>query len=234
VTVAERTLRADTGRDDFVAVRLAADFVRPVPLAEIDLAATVLRAARSAALVETRLSAAGRDCLLGRVWFVRATDTTDLTNQATGSSDPAPIPAAATGLGYTFGYGDSLDWRFRTGQFGVPGPAAAWVRPTMTLFDDQPYSGLARAALIADSGSGISAELDWATWSFLNVDLDVHLARPVCGEWLLLDAATQLGAAGSALASSTLSDERGPVGAGLQTLVVAPRGPQQPQADLRA
>jgi hypothetical protein len=42
------------------------------------------------------------------------------------------------------------------------------------------------------------------------------------GEWLLLDAATQIGASGSALARSTMSDTRGLLGAGLQTLVVAP------------
>jgi hypothetical protein len=92
----------------------------------------------------------------------------------------------------------------------------------MPILAGRPLSGLARVALIADSASGISAELDWSVWSFLNVDLDIHLARQVDGEWLLMDAATQLGPAGSALARSTLSDARGVVGSGLQTLVVAP------------
>ena len=39
----------------------------------------------------------------------------------------------------------------------------------------------------------------------------------------LMDAATQLGAHGSALARSTLSDVYGVVGGGMQTLVLAPR-----------
>jgi hypothetical protein len=43
------------------------------------------------------------------------------------------------------------------------------------------------------------------------------------GEWVLMDAVTQLGPHGSALARSTLSDVRGEVGRGLQTLVLAPR-----------
>jgi hypothetical protein len=93
----------------------------------------------------------------------------------------------------------------------------------MPLYEEQPITGLAQVALIADSASGISAELDWSKWSFLNVDLDVHLARPVRGEWILMDAVTQLGEAGSALARSTLSDTDGALGAGLQTLVVSPR-----------
>jgi hypothetical protein len=42
------------------------------------------------------------------------------------------------------------------------------------------------------------------------------------GDWLLIDAVTQIGPSGSALASSTFFDTHGPLGAGLQTLVVAP------------
>ncbi len=38
-----------------------------------------------------------------------------------------------------------------------------------------------------------------------------------------MDAVTQLGEDGSALARSTLSDRHGIVGAGLQTLVLAPQ-----------
>jgi hypothetical protein len=76
-------------------------------------------------------------------------------------------------------------------------------------------------ALVADSASGISAELDWAKWSFPNVDLDVHLLRPLHGPWLHMRARTLLGPAGSALARSTLTDTHGALGAGLQTLVVA-------------
>ena len=218
--MAERVLRADSGRDDFVALRLAADFVRPVPVDELDVRVEVLRTARSAALVAVRIASGGRDRLLARVWFVRTADTAHL---ARALDPPAPVPAARTQLDHDFGYGASLDWRFVHGRMGEPGPGAAWVRPTMPLFDEQPATGLAQVALIADSASGISSELDWASWSFLNVDLDIHLARPMRGEWLFMEATTQLGEAGSALARSTLSDTAGPLGSGLQTLVVSPR-----------
>ena len=110
------------------------------------------------------------------------------------------------------------------------GPGAAWARASTALLDGYAWSGLARAVLVADSGNGLSAELDWAQWTFVNVDLDVHLARPLLGEWVLLDAVTQLSPHGSALARSTLSDRHGVVGAGLQTLVVAPARPQTPPA----
>jgi hypothetical protein len=62
--------------------------------------------------------------------------------------------------------------------------------------------------------------LDWSSWSFMNIDLDVHLARPLHGEWVCLDAETQLGPSGTGLARSLLSDLEGPCGVGLQTLIV--------------
>ena len=80
-----------------------------------------------------------------------------------------------------------------------------------------------RAVLTADSGNGISAALDWNRWSFVNIDLDVHLSRPLQGEWVLLDARSRYEATGTGQAVSELSDELGPVGHGAQTLVVSPR-----------
>jgi acyl-coenzyme A thioesterase PaaI-like protein len=219
VAAAERAVAADTKRTDLVALRLASDFVGPVPVAEVTTRARVVRAARSAALVEIVLSAAGRECLHTRVWFVPKTDTTPVC-------EPQPteqeVPDVPEGLDTVFPWGQSIEWRYVRGQMARPGPAAAWARPRLSLVDGYDYSGLARAVLIGDSGSGVSALLDWSEWSFINVDLDVHLARPMHGEWLLIDAATQIGPAGSALARSTFSDTHGTLGAGLQTLVVTP------------
>jgi hypothetical protein len=90
--------------------------------------------------------------------------------------------------------------------------------------DGEEPSGLQRAVLTADSGNGVSAGLDWNAWSFVNIDLDVHLSRPLVGEWVLLDAATRYESNGTALATSGLADEQGPVGRGAQTLVVTHRG----------
>jgi acyl-CoA thioesterase len=78
-------------------------------------------------------------------------------------------------------------------------------------------------SLVGDSASGVSSELDWQEWSFVNVDLDVHILRPVHGPWVLLDARTQLGGHGSALTRATIFDVAGELGATAQTLVLAPR-----------
>jgi hypothetical protein len=220
VHAAETTAAAETGRTDLIALRYAAEFVGPVPVAEVVVSAQVVRAARSAVLVEASLRSADRICLQARVWLVRDADTAGLTPPASAVADP---PAGQDGLGSVFPYGESIEWRLLRGGLDQPGPGATWARPRLDLVTEYRMSGLQRAVLIGDSASGLSAELDWAQWSFLNVDLDVHLARPVHGDWLLLDARTQLGSHGSALAASTLSDLTGPVGVTAQTLVLAPR-----------
>jgi acyl-coenzyme A thioesterase PaaI-like protein len=222
VAAAERAVRAETGREDLVAVRLAADFVGAVPVDELRTTARVVRAARSAALVDVVISAGDRECLHARVWFVRTADTSAV---APPLAEPHEVPDVPAGLGWSFGYAESLEWRFLQGRMGEAGSATAWIRPTLPLVEGREAFGLARVVLVADSASGLSSELDWSTWSFVNVDLDVHLARPFLGEWVLMDAVTQLGPDGSALARSTISDRHGIVGAGLQTLVLAPLRP---------
>ncbi|HZY76602.1 MAG TPA: thioesterase family protein [Jatrophihabitantaceae bacterium] len=218
VREAERLARGVNA--NLVASRIAADFVGPVPVGEVTATARLVRAARSASLVEVALSAGGRDCLHARVWLVAARDTSDLAPATAGLTPPATEPPA---FGLSFPYADSIEWHEVSGSAATPGPAAVWARARLPLIAGEEPSGLQRVALVGDSASGVSAELDWAQWSFLNVDLDIHLARPFEGEWVHLDAATQLGDRGVGLARSTVSDVRGPVGCTAQTLIVAPR-----------
>ena len=170
-------------------------------------------------LVETILRAAGRDCLHAHVWLIAPRDTASIAPPLGAPNEP---PTGLPGLAASFPYGDSIEWRAVRGNIDEIGPGAVWARPRIQLLEGRKLSGLQRAVLIGDSASGISAELDWSVWSFLNVDLDVHLIRPVVGHWLHMDAATQLSGSGTGLARSTLADVCGAVGATAQTLLVAP------------
>jgi acyl-coenzyme A thioesterase PaaI-like protein len=223
VAAAERLARAETGRSDLIAMRIASEFLRPVPVADVETEARVVRAAGAAALVEVVLRAGERDCLHSRVWFVRDSDTTAVATGDTTPAAPAQVPDIPPGFDVEFGYSRSLEWRLTCGGISRPGPGAAWARAATDLTPGVVPDGLCFAALLGDSAGGLSSALDWRTWSFLNVDLDVHLARPVAGEWLFIDAETQLGTAGTGLARATLSDVQGPVGATMQTLVLATR-----------
>jgi acyl-coenzyme A thioesterase PaaI-like protein len=220
VRAAERAAADHTGRSDLVAVRFSAEFVGPVPVGVVRVTSRVVRAARSAVLVETVLAAGERDCLYGRTWLVRAMDTTAIAHPPVGARQPAE---GLPGLNADFPYARSIEWRAESGNIDVAGPGRVWARPVLPLVDAEPLTGLQRVALVGDSASGISSALDWSVWSFLNVDLDIHLARPVVGDWILLDAHTQLGGSGSALTRSTISDGEGELGCTAQTLVLALR-----------
>jgi hypothetical protein len=223
VRAAER-LASDAGDGELIASRLAAEFFAPVPVADLTVRAELVRAGRNVTLVSVTLGAAGEDaarpCLQARVWLVRARDTAAV---ATPTAATAAPPAGPPSAFLRFPYAETIEWYEDRGSLTAPGPAAVWTRPRWNMVDGERLSGLQRVALVADSASGVSAELEWSQWSFPNVDLDIHLHRAFRGEWLHLDAATLLGDSGVALARSTVSDLDGPVGATAQTLVLTPR-----------
>jgi acyl-coenzyme A thioesterase PaaI-like protein len=229
VRAAERLAWAAGSADsELVATRMAAEFLAPVPVGELTVRAELVRGGRNVTLVAVTLGADGsapgqgvpRACLQARVWLVRRRDTAAI---ATDTGAKATPPAGPPSTFLRFPYAETIEWHADRGSPTRSGPAAVWARPRRSLIEGEQLSGLQRVALIADSASGVSAELDWAQWSFPNVDLDIHLVRAVRGEWLHLDARTQVGGDGVALARSTVSDLDGPMGATAQTLVLGPR-----------
>ena len=92
----------------------------------------------------------------------------------------------------------------------------------MPVVAGEPISPLTRVLAAADSGNGISNVLDFDTHLFVNPDLTVYLHRYPAGEWVALDAHTTLGG-GIGVADTVLSDERGPIGRGVQSLFIAER-----------
>ena len=100
---------------------------------------------------------------------------------------------------------------------------SAWTRPRIPLLADEEPSPMSRALLVADSGSGVGAALPSTEFVFINIDLSVALPRDPVSEWLLLESATAVGADGTGLAMTRLSDPMGACGRAWQTLLVAPR-----------
>jgi hypothetical protein len=205
--------------EGLVALRAGIDFLSAVPVGEVEVSARVVRAGRRITLTEGVLLAGGREVLHARTWHVRVADLPAL-GSAPQPADPTALPPAMTN--WDFPYGRAMEWRAVSGDPEGPGDAAAWGRARIPVVEGEEPTGLQRAVLTADSGNGISAALDWGAWSFVNIDLDVHLARPLEGDWVLLDATSRYERSGTGMATSQLSDVRGPVGRGAQTLVVTP------------
>jgi hypothetical protein len=122
-----------------------------------------------------------------------------------------------------WGYGESLEWRYAAGTPEAPGPAAAWARLRVPLIADEPAEALDRALVLVDSANGISGELPMSDWLFVPPSLTVALERYPQGEWVLLEARTELGSDGLGTCVARLADDDGYFGHALQSLYVEPR-----------
>jgi hypothetical protein len=226
--LAARLIEAAAPAPGLRLARVSVDILRPVPVARLTAHTRMVRPGRRVALAETILRAGDQDVLHARGWLIA--DTATGAEASPAGPPPPPVPAQRTVSPIRFpdavtdGYVAAMDWRYVAGgPAEQPGPAAAWVRPLASLLPGEPCSPMSAALLVADSASGISAVLDPARYLFLNVDLTVVLHRDPAGGWLLLDAATTIGQAGTGMVVSTLSDTAGPCGRGMQTLMVAQR-----------
>ena len=136
---------------------------------------------------------------------------------------PAKAQAPPRSLGETFGYAHAIEWRWARGGWEERGPAAVWTRMRIPLVEGEDPTPRQRVMVVADSGNGASNVLDWGKYLFINTELTVHFVREPVGEWVCLDAETQLAEGGAGLARTILSDRQGPVARGAQALLVARR-----------
>ena len=217
-----RALERSEPHDGFVLARLTFEILRPVPVAEVAVAARVVRPGRSVELLEGELTAGGQPVMTVRAWRVLGAKTPTVADDPPAAPRPAeatPPPAALDG----FGYGKAVELRFAAGGWNQAGPATVWTRLRVPLLPDEEPTGLQRVLAVADSGNGVSAVLPLDRWLFINPELTVHLRREPRGEWICLDAATTITEGGAGQARSVLSDDDGIVAEGAQSLLVAPR-----------
>src|SRR3954452_14226492 len=93
VRAAERAAHRQTGREELQAVRVVVDFLGPVPVEVVEVRAELVRAGRSAVLVDCELSAAGRTALRARTWLGRRRPQP----RPAGARPPAGAPTPAGG-----------------------------------------------------------------------------------------------------------------------------------------
>lgn len=219
-----RQVEVTLARPDLQLARVTVELLRPVPIRPLRVSTTIVRAGRSAAFVEAVIAADGTEVLRARTLSIR---TTDLPLPPP-PPDPPPGPHEGKPLdffptGQQVGYHTGMEYAFVAGGFTEQGPARVWMRMRIPLVGDEAPSGWQRVLCAADSGNGVSGVLDYRRYTFINPDLTVHLHRQPLGEWVMLDARTVIEPSGVGLATSTILDEHGPLGHGLQSLYVAER-----------
>ncbi|MEO6087429.1 MAG: thioesterase family protein [Umezawaea sp.] len=211
-------------RDGMALSRVAFDVLGPVPVAELEVSAHVLRPGRSVELLSAELTHDGRAVLRAQAWRTSRGDTSSITSDFSGMlPEPPACPRMVLPASWSCGYLDAVDWRSVDGDMMTPGNAIVWGRPLMPTVEDEETTALQRLFTIADSASGVSSRLDIRKWLAINTDLTVHLHREPQGSWFALEAETVIGPNGFGVASSVVHDLLGPVARTAQSLFVRER-----------
>ena len=214
--------------DDFEVGRLTFEILRAAPIATFTAEAAIVRPGKRVQLVEAALSDDDGVVTRARAWRIRRARV-DLPEDATAPADEPPegpekgVEREFFPTGQATGYHTAMEYRFLRGAYTEPGPATAWMRMRTQLVAGEEPSPLQRVLVVADSGNGVSAPLDWRRFLFINVDLTVQLERLPAGEWVCIDAVTRPQRTGIGSTDALLLDEHGRIGRALQTLLVGAR-----------
>ncbi|WP_407158138.1 thioesterase family protein [Bradyrhizobium sp. STM 3557] len=205
--------------------RVTVDLMRPVPLRDLLIETEVLREGRKVQLCAVRLRADDVVVVVATVLKVRQADVplpddiADLPVDLPGPEVSRPEPADIS----TSPFVRCMSLRAARGRFGARGPGAIWYRVDRPLVEGHAVSQAMRALVAADFCNGTGAALDFNTYTFLNADLTVNMAREPVGEWVLLDAMSWIGPDGAGLAMARLGDIKGYLGRVTQSLVIEKR-----------
>ena len=208
--------------------RLGFEFLKPIRFEPLALTTEVVRDGRRVQLLGAELRAGSE--LICRATALRIQEVPEgLPSQ--GPPAAASMPGPEEGTEQVFSLDNSTAASFATTGIEMSwlsdpwalGPGRVWMRPRLNFQPERPFTPLMRLAAAADFGNGISAELPFDEYLFINADLTIHLWRRPEGEWIGLDARTLLLQNGIGTAESVLHDVNGPVAQAFQTLVVQPR-----------
>lgn len=228
-----RALERCEQRDDTRLSRVVIDLLGPVP-AEGDLwVRTQLdRGGKQIELVIAEMLALGPDGQPRPVarasgWRLQQLDTQALARAA--APPPRPVSEARArdlkARKWDRNYVHSLEWLWLTERL-AEGPGESWIKPTVDLVNGESMTPLERLFAVADCANGIGSKLDITKWTFLNIDLALHVFRIPDGDWIGIRAETSYGADGIGTTVGTLFDEQGAVGAIQQSVLVRPRPPK--------
>lgn len=224
-----REVERAVGGAAFQVVRMTVEVLKPVPVATVAVRAEPVRAGRKVQEIAAQLSAADGTVLARATALAVRTTVLELPASGDPLVDPVPSPEASEAFEFTFfqepvGYHTAMEARLARGRFWS-GRIAVWMRMRLPLVPGETPTPLQRVMIAADSGNGVSAVLDPKRFTFMNPDLTVYLHRLPAGEWVCLDARTIPQSHGIGLADTRLLDERGPIGRGLQSLLIEERPP---------
>lgn len=211
---------------DKMLTRITAEFLRPLPMVGLRFKAQLTRHGRKmdAALVEV-FDNDGILCARANGMLIAEDDIGEVPTcpeptlsrfEANKGQFPVmPHPNAKPG------FANFAEFAYPPGETTGPGETTLWMK-TPALLSGEDISPIQRICPLADCGSGISRNMDFADMSFMNCDLTIVIHRKPRSTWLASKAKSYWEANGIGLGHATILDEEGPVATALQTLLLMP------------
>ncbi len=207
--------------------RVAADLMRPVPLDGFTIEAEVTRHGRLTASAEVRVvDMAGRECARANTLHIAETDVgpvptapSDIPDFAASTPGEFPVREVMHGAPCFMQF---VEVRYPPGETREPGPTSIWMRTPPLLAGEAP-STFQRLCTLADSGNGISRNVEITEMGFMNCDIAIVVHRHSDADWFCSRARSHWQPNGIALAEAEIFDDKGPVASVLQTVVLMPR-----------
>jgi hypothetical protein len=222
-----RAIEASTDMAAFRVARFSVAFNKPLAIAPYRVAHETMRDGRKVKTMRAHLLAVGAEARP-----VATAEALLIRREAVTAEGPAmsprpldmPLPEACEEFVFSFfenavGYPHAMETRRMHGTWGS-GRMGVWMRMAVPLLPGETPSPLQRVMCAADSGGGVSAGVDPSKNTFINPEITVALAREPAGDWIGLDAAMSFADDGIGLADTRLLDTRGPIGRGVQPLLL--------------
>jgi len=205
-------------------VRISVDFLGPIPRLPFQIEVSAVKPGKLTFLNEARMVVGGRVAVTARAWHIATGPPPPVV---TAEQLPPPLPGPTeqrffTGIG-SWGYGESIEWRFTAGSFDEQSGADVWSRARVPLIEGEKITGQDRTLIVADSANGLSAVLPMADWLSIPPTMTTTLLREAEGEWVHMSCRTHLSTDGLGFAHGDLYDPAGLVGEVTQPLLVRRR-----------
>ena len=210
---------------DLWLTRLSVEIWSMIPLAPLETAARIVKPGRRTCVIEATLSHAGRTVARATSQWTRRVSA----EAALESPGPRPpeLPCTANDPGATPdmdyprpGFNcDAIELRSIEGTTEDPGPGRIWVSLRHPVVEGEDTSALLRIVTLSDVGIAVGWDESPHGQGLINPDVTVLLNRYPAGEWVLFDSRIHASGIGLGFCETILSDDGGPFGRVLQSLV---------------
>lgn len=210
--------------------RLTVEIRSMVPLGPLETSAAVRKDGRRTRVIDGELRHDGRLLVRANSQWVARHEPVPPVPPVVPVSGVPPLPddvadpAAAADHEYPRpGFNcDAVELRPVRGSTEESGPGLVWVRLRHPVVAGEALSPTASMMALADFGIAVGWERSPTGGAYINPDVTLHLQRPPLGGWVLMASRSHTTDHGYGFCETVVSDEGGPFGRILQTLVESP------------